>query len=108
LKRKELAKEAAAKFGRDRISVAIDTRKNAKMPSSFEVVSHAGTKGAGIDAVKWARKVEALGAGAILPTSMDADGRHPCDARHRRRGKAAGRCFWRRGKDVELMRLQLQ
>jgi cyclase len=38
------------------------------------VVVRGGTEGAGIDAVQWARQVESLGAGAILPTSMDADG----------------------------------
>ncbi|MCY3023219.1 MAG: imidazole glycerol phosphate synthase subunit HisF [Planctomycetota bacterium] len=74
VKRPELVKEAAAKFGSGKITVAIDTRKNAKMPSGFEVVVRGGTAGAGIDAVEWARKVEVLGAGAILPTSMDTDG----------------------------------
>ena len=44
------------------------------MPSGFEVMINGGRKGAGLDAVEWARKVEELGAGAILPTSMDADG----------------------------------
>jgi len=74
VKRPELVEEAAAKFGGEKITVAIDTRKNKKMPSGFEVVVRGGTEGAGSDAVKWAKKVEALGAGAILPTSMDADG----------------------------------
>jgi len=74
VKRPELVQEAAAKFGREKITVAIDTRKNATMPSGFEVVIRGGTEGAGIDAVAWARKAEALGVGAILPTSMDADG----------------------------------
>ena len=74
VKRPELVKEAAAEFGPEKITVAIDTRKNATMPSGFEVVIRGGTEGAGIDAVAWARKAEALGAGAILPTSMDADG----------------------------------
>jgi len=54
--------------------VAIDTRKSARMPSGFEVVVRGGTEGAGIDAVAWARQAEQLGAGAILPTSMDTDG----------------------------------
>ena len=44
------------------------------MPSGFEVVVRGGTEGAGIDAVAWAKQVESLGAGAILPTSMDTDG----------------------------------
>ncbi len=70
----DLVREAAAKLGRDRVTVAIDTRKNPAMPSGFEVMVRGGREGAGIDAVAWARKVERLGAGAILPTSMDADG----------------------------------
>jgi cyclase len=70
-----LVREAASQFGSDKITVAIDTAKNAKLPSGFEVRVRGGTPGAGIDAVEWARKVEGLGAGAILPTSMDTDGK---------------------------------
>ncbi len=70
----QLVADAAKMFGSERITVAIDTRKNPSMPSGFEVVVRGGTQGAGIDAVEWAKKVEDLGAGAILPTSMDADG----------------------------------
>ena len=70
----ELVRQAAERFGSDKITVAIDTRKSAKLPSGFEVMVRGGTQGTGIDAVEWARKVESLGAGAILPTSMDADG----------------------------------
>ena len=69
-----LVEEAAKIFGSEKITVAIDTRKNAALPSGFEVVVRGGTEGAGLDAVEWAKKVESLGAGAILPTSMDADG----------------------------------
>jgi cyclase len=65
---------AAEKFGPERVTVAIDTRKLPTLPSGFEVVVRGGTEGAGIDAVEWARTVERLGAGAILPTSMDTDG----------------------------------
>lgn len=72
--RPELVREAADRFGAEKITVAIDTRKSAELPSGFEVVVRGGTAGAGIDAVEWAKKVESLGAGAILPTSMDADG----------------------------------
>ena len=71
----ELIRQAAEKFGSQKITVAIDTRKSDKLPSGFEVVVRGGTEGAGIDAVEWAKKVENLGAGAILPTSMDTDGR---------------------------------
>jgi cyclase len=70
----DLVKEAADNFGTDKITIAIDTRTNAELPSGFEVMVKGGTEGAGIDAVQWAKKVEDLGAGAILPTSMDADG----------------------------------
>jgi cyclase len=70
----DLVKEAVDKFGSEKITVAIDTRQNADLPSGFEVMVSGGTKPAGIDAVEWAKKVEDLGAGAILPTSMDADG----------------------------------
>jgi len=74
VRRPELVQEAAEKFGSARITVAIDTRKSNSLPSGFEVVVRGGTQGAGLDAVQWARKVEELGAGAILPTSMDTDG----------------------------------
>jgi cyclase len=70
----DFVEEATDEFGSDRITIAIDTRKNTKLPSGFEVMVSGGTVGTGIDAVEWAKKVEDLGAGAILPTSMDADG----------------------------------
>ena len=70
----DLVAEAADEFGSECITIAIDTRKSAALPSGFEVMINGGRKGAGIDAVAWATKVEDLGAGAILPTSMDADG----------------------------------
>ena len=70
----EFVREAAAQFGSDRITVAIDTSSNSQLPSGFEVIVTGGTTGTGIDAVQWAKQVEDLGAGAILPTSMDADG----------------------------------
>jgi len=69
-----LIEEAADAFGSDAIVVAIDTRKNEAMPSGFEVMVSGGTKPTGRDAVEWAREAERLGAGQILPTSMDADG----------------------------------
>ena len=74
VKRPELVQEAAKKFGPDQVTVAIDTRKNPKCPSGFEVMVKGGTEGTGRDAAAWAREAEKLGAGAILPTSMDADG----------------------------------
>ncbi len=70
----DFVKEAADQFGSDKITVAIDTCKNSQMLSGFEVMVSGGTVGTGIDAVEWANRVEDLGAGAILPTSMDTDG----------------------------------
>jgi cyclase len=72
--RPEVVSEAAAEFGSGRVIVAIDGRRNAEMPSGFEVVVSGGQKPAGLDCVEWARRCEALGAGEILPTSMDGDG----------------------------------
>jgi len=70
----QLIGQAAERFGRETITVAIDTRGNEQMASGFEVMVRGGNEPVGIDAVEWARRAEALGAGAILPTSMDADG----------------------------------
>ena len=75
VRRPELVEEAAKRFGSDCITVAIDTRKSETLPSGFEVVVRGGTEGAGLDAVEWAKRVESLGAGAVLPTSMDTDGK---------------------------------
>lgn len=72
--RPELIDEAAAAFGSDRLVVAIDGRRNADMPSGFEVVVSGGNKGTGLDCAAWARECERRGAGAVLPTSMDGDG----------------------------------
>ena len=70
----ELVKAAAKKFGSEKITVAVDARRNRAMPSGFELVVSGGTKPVGKDAVEWARQCENLGAGVILPTSMDGDG----------------------------------
>jgi len=74
VKRPELIREAAAGWGSQRVTVAIDARRNAAMPSGFELVVSGGTLAVGKDAVEWAKQCEALGAGVILPTSMDGDG----------------------------------
>ena len=74
VKNPDFVKEAANEFGSDKITIAIDTSSNSQLPSGFEVMVAGGTAGTGIDAVEWAKKVEDAGAGAILPTSMDADG----------------------------------
>lgn len=70
----DLIRQAAKKFGKERVTVAIDARRNKAMPSGFELVVSGGTKPVGKDAVAWAKKCQELGAGVILPTSMDGDG----------------------------------
>jgi cyclase len=70
----DLVRQAARKFGSDKITVAIDARRNAALPSGFELVVSGGTKPVGKDAIAWATQCEALGAGVVLPTSMDGDG----------------------------------
>ena len=74
VKNPELVREAAAKYGSGKITVAIDARRNKAMPSGFELVVAGGTTPVGKDAIAWARQCQALGAGVILPTSMDGDG----------------------------------
>jgi imidazole glycerol-phosphate synthase subunit HisF len=74
VKSRELVSQAAKRFGSAKITVAIDARRNKAMPSGFELVVSGGTKPVGKDAVAWAKECETLGAGVILPTSMDGDG----------------------------------
>jgi imidazole glycerol-phosphate synthase subunit HisF len=69
-----LVKNAAREFGSERITVAVDARRNQAMPSGFELVVSGGTKPVGKDAIAWARECQDLGAGVVLPTSMDGDG----------------------------------
>ena len=69
-----LVKQAAEKFGSEKITVAVDARRNKEMPSGFELVVSGGTKPVGKDAISWAAECQNLGAGCILPTSMDGDG----------------------------------
>jgi cyclase len=69
-----LVREAAEAFGSEVITVAIDARRNEAMPSGFELVVSGGTRPVGTDAVDWARQCQELGAGVLLPTSMDGDG----------------------------------
>ncbi|MCX8110555.1 MAG: imidazole glycerol phosphate synthase subunit HisF [Syntrophorhabdaceae bacterium] len=74
VKNPKLVFEAAERFGSERITVAIDARRNPAMPSGFELVVSGGTKPVGKDAIEWAKRCQDLGAGVILPTSMDGDG----------------------------------
>ncbi len=68
----DFVREAAEKFGSQCIVVAVDAK--AVAPGKWEVFTHGGRKETGIDAIEYAKKVVALGAGEILLTSMDRDG----------------------------------
>ena len=68
----ELVTRAAEAFGSQAIVVAVDARRVAD--GRWEVFTHGGRKGTGIDAVGWAERMEAAGAGELLVTSMDRDG----------------------------------
>ena len=70
--RPEFVAEAAQKFGSQCIVVAIDAK--AAGPDRFEIFTHGGRRGTGIDAAAWARRMTENGAGEILLTSMDRDG----------------------------------
>jgi cyclase len=73
--RPALINEAAERFGAQCIVLSVDARRCVGGPESgFEVTTHGGRTGTGIDAVSWARDAVALGAGEILLNSMDADG----------------------------------
>jgi len=68
----QLVADAAAKYGSQCIVVAIDAKQTG--PDKWEVFTHGGRKATGLDAVEWAKKMQSLGAGEILLTSMDQDG----------------------------------
>jgi cyclase len=75
--RPELLAEIADRFGRQVLVLSVDARRTAdgaRTPSGFEVTTHGGRRGTGIDAVEWAQRAARLGAGEILLNSMDADG----------------------------------
>ena len=69
-----LVREASSRYGAQAIVVAIDAKASPSVPGHWEVFTHGGRTATGIDALEWAKKVEALGAGEILLTSMDRDG----------------------------------
>jgi cyclase len=83
--RPELLGEIAQRFGSQVLVLSVDARRAAGTPSGFEVTTHGGRQGTGLDAVEWAERGAALGVGEVLLNSMDADGT-------------------RRGYDVELLR----
>jgi cyclase len=69
--RPEFLSEAAHRFGSQCIVLSVDARRSG---DGFEVTTHGGRRGTGLDAVEWARRGEELGVGEILLNSMDADG----------------------------------
>jgi cyclase len=70
----EFVREAAEKFGSQCIVVAIDAKQVDQAPPRWEIFTHGGRKPTGLDAIEWAKKMVAFGAGEILLTSMDRDG----------------------------------
>ena len=70
----DIISQASGKFGKEIITVAIDAKRNKRMSSGFELVVSGGTRPVEKDAVEWAKRCQELGAGTILPTSMDGDG----------------------------------
>ena len=86
LARPELLGEIATRFGSQVLVLSVDARRAPGTASGFEVTTHGGRQGTGVDAVEWARRGEELGIGEVLLNSMDADGT-------------------RRGYDLELLRL---
>ena len=75
--RPELIAEISQRFGNQVLVLSVDARRcsdGVSTPSGYEVTTHGGRRGTGIDAIAWARRGEELGAGEILLNSMDADG----------------------------------
>jgi cyclase len=72
--RPALLSEAALRFGAQCVVLSVDARRADGTESGFEVTTHGGRRGTGIDAVWWAERGAALGAGEILLNSMDTDG----------------------------------
>ena len=72
--RPDLLAETASRFGSQCMVLSVDARRAEGPSSGFEVTTHGGRVGTGIDAVNWARHATELGAGEILLNSMDADG----------------------------------
>lgn len=72
--RPELLRELSERFGAQCVVLSVDARRALGMPSGFEVTTHGGSRGTGLDAVEWARRGAELGVGEILLNSMDGDG----------------------------------
>jgi cyclase len=72
--RPQAVAEIAERFGRQVLVLSVDARRAPGTASGFEVTTHGGSRGAGLDALEWARRGAELGAGEILLNAMDADG----------------------------------
>ena len=72
--RPALLGEVARRFGSQVLVLSVDARRGGGTDSGFEVTTHGGRRGTGLDAVAWAAQAEELGVGEVLLNSMDADG----------------------------------
>jgi imidazole glycerol-phosphate synthase subunit HisF len=72
--RPELIDEVTTRFGNQVLVLSVDARRSTRTPSGFEVTTHGGSRGTGIDALAWVEEVDRRGVGEILLNSMDADG----------------------------------
>ena len=74
IERPGLLAEVTDRFGNQVLVLSVDARRNGQAPSGFEVTTHGGRRGTGLDAIEWAVRACTLGVGEILLNSMDADG----------------------------------
>lgn len=74
VKNPDFVRQAAEEFGQATIVVAVDAQETGKTSSGYEVFINGGRTPTGVDVIEWVKQVEGLGAGELLPTSIDADG----------------------------------
>ena len=74
VKNPDFVKKASERFGTQCVVVAIDAKRSLTKKKKWQVYTHGGRQNTGLDAILWAKRVESLGAGEILLTSMDQDG----------------------------------
>ena len=72
--RPDVINEIVERFGSQVLVLSVDARRNAQMPSGFEVTTHGGRNSAGLDAVEWVEEAQKRGVGEVLLNSIDADG----------------------------------
>lgn len=70
----DLVHQAAARFGAQCVVLSVDARRNSSRPSGYEVTTHGGRRGTGVDVLEWVTRACESGAGEILLNAMDADG----------------------------------